>query len=106
VNARWYASVVAVGALAACVGTADSLHVVRGEAPEAGDCEVAVTEAGNAHRLAREKVRGTFAVDYTLGGPFPRNVDIAAYCNGVKVKELRSVSPRGVGDADLGKLAP
>ena len=93
--------------LAACVGTADSLHVVRGEAPEAGDCEVAITEAGNPHRVAREKVQGSFAVDYTLGGPFPRNgVDIAAYCNGVKVKELKGVSPRGTGDANLGKLAP
>jgi hypothetical protein len=93
--------------MAGCVGTADSLHVVKGEAPEVGDCEVTVTEAGDTHRLTSQKVRGAFAVDYTLGGPFPRKVDIAAYCNGIKVKELKNISPRGEGrDADLGKFAP
>jgi hypothetical protein len=99
----------AIGILAvtsACVGTADSLHFVRGEAPAVGGCEVTVTEAGRPDRLTREAVQGPFAVSYTLGGPFPRKVDVVAYCNGVKVKELKSISPRGTGDAELGKIAP
>jgi hypothetical protein len=51
-------------------------------------------------------VTGSFSVSYVASGPFPSKVDVAAYCNGAKVKELKGISPRSTGDTNLGKLAP
>ena len=102
-----YLSVACVLALASgCIGTMDSLHAVKGEAPSAGNCEIAATEAGGARLVEKRKVSGVFSVSYTAGGPFPPKVDVAAYCNGAKVRELKGISPRSEGDTDLGKLAP
>ena len=99
--------VVAMLALASgCAGTVDSLHAVRGEAPLGGNCEVTVTEPDSARVSRKEKVSGAFSVSYTASGPFPPKVDVTAYCDGIKVKELKGISPRNVGDTDLGKLAP
>ena len=84
----------------------DSLHTVKGEAPSARDCEVTVAETDSGRVSAREKVQGVFSVSYMASGPFPSKVDVAAYCNGTKVKELKGISPRAVGEANLGKLAP
>ena len=89
-----------------CVGTMDSLHAVTGEAPAARKCEVTVTEPNTARVSAREKVSGAFSVSYMASGPFPPKVDVTAYCDGVKVKEMKGISPRSMGDTDLGKLAP
>jgi hypothetical protein len=33
-------------------------------------------------------------------------MDIAAYCDGTKVKELKAVAPRQAEEVDLGTLAP
>jgi hypothetical protein len=55
--------------------------------------------------MEKEKVQGQFSVRYIASGPFPPKVDIAAYCNGLKVKELKAVSARA-NEIDLGKLAP
>jgi hypothetical protein len=104
--ARYLTSIGFLALASACVGTIDSLHYVQGEAPSSAGCEVLVSEAGSSHEKAREKVSGSFRVGYTAGGPFPSDVDIAAYCDGVKVKELKGVSPRQVGNTNLGKLAP
>ena len=87
-------------------GTMDSLHYVKGQAPSSSNCEVVVSESGGTHVKAKDNVSGSFAVSYTAGGPFPSKVDVAAYCNGVKVKELKGISPRSAGDTDLGRLAP
>jgi hypothetical protein len=89
-----------------CVGTIDSLHYTKGDAPSAGNCEITVTEADGAYLVKKEKVSGVFSVSYTAGGPFPPKVDVAAFCNGAKTKELRRISPRTAGDTDLGKLLP
>ena len=83
----------------------DSLHAVRGEAPAGANCEITVTERDSA-RVRKEKVSGAFSVSYTSSGPFPPQVDVTAYCDGVKVKEMKGISPRNAGDTDLGKLAP
>ncbi len=104
--ARAVSIVVVLSLAPGCVGTMDSLHEVKGEAPVARDCEVTVTEASDARVRAREKVSGTFSVSYMASGPFPSKVDVAAYCGGVKVKEVKGISPRSMGDTDLGKLAP
>jgi hypothetical protein len=106
-NAARILSIVAVLGLASgCIGTMDSLHAVKGEAPVARDCEVTVAEADSGRVSAREKVSGAFSVSYMASGPFPPKVDVAAYCNGAKVKEMKGISPRHVGDTNLGKLAP
>jgi hypothetical protein len=102
-----YLGVASTLALASgCIGTVDSLHYVSGEAPSAANCEVSISEAGGARQLKSEKVRGAFRVSYIASGPFPPRVDVAAYCDGTKVKEAKGVSPRNVGDTDFGKLAP
>jgi hypothetical protein len=102
-----YLSVAAVLASASsCIGTMDSLHAVKGEAPSAGNCEITVTEADGSRVVEKEKVSGVFSVSYMASGPFPPKVDVAASCNGVKVRELKGISPRNAGDTDLGKLAP
>ena len=88
-----------------CVGTLDSLHVVKGEAPLSDNCEVIVTDPLTAGVIANEKVAGIFSVVYVSGGVLPE-VDVTAYCNGAKVRALKAVAPRNVGDIDLGKLAP
>lgn len=90
----------------ACVGTMDSLHSIKGQAPEDGSCEVTITTAYEPPLVSVRKVRGDFSLGYTAGGPFPPRVDVAAYCNGVKVKERRAIDPRRMGDIDLGTLAP
>ena len=101
------ASVALILAVASgCIGTMDSLHAVKGEAPAGSNCEVTVTEPDSARVSRQEKVSGTFSVSYIASGPFPPKVDVAAYCDGVKVKEMKGISPRNVGDTDLGKLAP
>ena len=84
----------------------DSLHTVNGEAPPASNCEVTVTEADVARVNRKQKVAGAFSVTYMASGPFPPKVDVTAYCDGVKVKEVKGISPRNVGDTNLGKLAP
>jgi hypothetical protein len=84
----------------------DSLHFVKGEAPQGQSCEVAITEARTGRPMEREKVPGKFSLSYTASGPFPPNVDIAAYCNERKVKELRGIGARNLNEIDLGKLAP
>ena len=106
-NAPRISSVVAILVLASgCIGTMDSLHAVRGEAPAGSNCEVTVTQPNNAGVTTKEKVSGPFSVSYMASGPFPPKVDVTAYCDGVKVKEMKGISPRNVGDTDLGKLAP
>ena len=101
-----FSAVLLAALTSGCVGTMDSLHAVKGQAPQTPGCDVAVSEAGTGRLIRKEKVHGNFSVDYTAGGPFPPKVDIAAYCNGTKVKELKAVAPRTVGEIDLGKLAP
>lgn len=93
-------------ALVAACATVDSVHPVKGEAPRTGDCEIAVSETGTARVIRKEKVQGSFSMSFTSSGPFPPNVDVAAYCNGAKVKELKSIAPRNLREIDLGKLAP
>ena len=84
----------------------DSLHAVTGEAPDGSNCEVTVTEPDSARVSRKAKVSGAFSVSYMASGPFPSKVDVTAYCDGVKVKEMKGISPRNAGDTDLGKLAP
>ena len=103
---RYLSVVLILPLMYGCIGTIDSLHAVRGEAPSAGNCEVTVAENDGARLVEREKVSGAFSVRYMASGPFPAKVDVAAYCNGIKVKELKGISPRTAGDIDLGKLAP
>jgi hypothetical protein len=92
--------------VSACVGTMDSLHFVKGETPQGQTCEVTVTEAGTGRPMERERVQGNFSVRYMASGPFPPKVDVSAYCNGVKVKEVKAVGARSANEIDLGKLAP
>lgn len=101
----WLCAVSFVALLVGCVGTVDSLHSVEGEAPNNAECEVKVTTTGTSKVLAQDKVRGKFSVVYVASGPSPSNVDIAANCNGVKVRELNGVAPRPNATIDLGKLA-
>jgi hypothetical protein len=89
-----------------CVGTIDTLHSVKGEAPAVRDCEITVTESHSSRVIEKERVSGAFSVTYMASGPFPPKVDVAAYCNGVKVKEMKGISPRNTGDTNLGTLAP
>jgi hypothetical protein len=56
--------------------------------------------------MEQEKVQGKFSVRYVASGPFPPKVDIAAHCNGVKVKEVKAVGARSANEIELGKLAP
>ena len=95
-----------VAPLAACVGTMDSLHAVNGKAPKDGTCEVRITETSTSRLVKTERVRGIFSVSYQASGPFPATVDIAAYCAGAKVRELKAISARNAGDINLGKIAP
>src|SRR5262245_15504570 len=82
-----------------CVGTMDSLHAVKGEAPHSGSCDISVVDTETGGLLAFREVAGTFSVTYTAGGYVPR-VDVLAYCNNAKVRDLKAVSPRSVGDID------
>jgi hypothetical protein len=84
----------------------DSLHYVTGEAPQSSNCEILVSEIDDSYEKTREKVSGPFRLSYVASGPFPSRVNVAAYCDGTKVKELKGISPRRVGNTDLGKLAP
>ena len=95
-----------VALLSGCVGTIDSLHYVAGEAPTDRGCEVKVLGTGTADVFAHERVRGKFSVGYTSSGPFPPRVDIVAYCDGAKIKELKRIAPRDYGTIDLGQLSP
>jgi len=104
--ARILSIVAVLGLASGCIGTMDSLHAVKGEAPVSRDCEVTVAETQSGRLSAKEKVSGVFSVAYMASGPFPPKVDVAAYCNGAKVKEMKGISPRDVGDTNLGKLAP
>ena len=104
-TAEQYLGLAALLILAPGCGTMDSLHYVTGEAPRAANCEVLITEVDDAYEK-KEQVSGSFKVSYIASGPFPSRVDVAAYCDGMKVKELKGISPRRVGDTDLGKLAP
>jgi len=90
--------------LTGCVGTMDSLHYVVGEAPGNAQCEVRLTEAGTAESIRKETVQGKFRISFTASGPFPSRVDVAAYCDGIKVKELKAVAPRKMDTIDLGEL--
>ena len=100
------ASVLVLALTSACAGTMDSVHTVRGQAPEWRNCEVAVTESGTGRVVQKAGVIGNFSVEYTVGGLFPPTMDIAAYCDGTKVKELKAVAPRRAEEVDLGTLAP
>ena len=84
----------------------DSIHTIKGDAPELRTCDVTVTEAGSARLLRKEQVRGAFSFEFVSAGPLPPKLDIAAYCDGTKVKEVRDIAPRTAGEIDLGKLAP
>jgi hypothetical protein len=55
--------------------------------------------------LQRTAVTGRFSLDYNAGGLFPR-VDVAAYCGGAKVKELKNLALGSEREVDLGKLEP
>jgi hypothetical protein len=92
--------------VSACIGTMDSLHFVKGETPPGQTCEVTVTEAATGRPMEKEQVQGKFSVKYMASGPFPPKVDVSAYCNGVKVKEVKAVVARGANEIDIGKLAP
>jgi hypothetical protein len=105
-SAQRYLRLIGATVLVSGCGTMDSLHYVKGQAPSSSACEVVVSESGGTHVKAQDTVSGSFAVSYTAGGPFPSKVDVAAYCNGIKVKELKGISPRSAGDTDLGTLAP
>ena len=91
---------------AACVGTTDSLHTVEGDAPANASCEVRITEAGTSRLIKEEGVQGKFSVTYMTSGPFPSEIDIAAFCGGAKVREVKNVSPRQAGAVSLGTIAP
>jgi hypothetical protein len=56
--------------------------------------------------MEKEKVEGKFSVRYIASGPFPPRIDIAANCDGVRVKELRAVRAGDANEIDLGTLAP
>jgi hypothetical protein len=84
----------------------DSIHFVKGEAPQGQSCEIAITEARTGRPMEREKVQGNFSVKYIASGPFPPRIDIAAYCNERKVKELKNIRAGHLNEIDLGKLAP
>jgi hypothetical protein len=87
--------------LAAC----DSLHYIRGEAPLGGDCEIRMSEVSEPSRIRTERVQGTFAVRHiAAGGPLAPDVKVAAYCDGIKVRE-ETLTPTD-GDIQLGTLAP
>src|SRR5882762_574941 len=105
-TAERYLGLVALMILAPGCGTMDSLHYVTGEAPRSAHCEILVSEVGDSYEKAKEKVSGSFKVGYIASGPFPSRVNVAAFCDGAKVKELKGISPRRVGNTDLGKLAP
>src|SRR6266850_6281578 len=92
--------------LAACLGTIESLHVVKGEAPQGANCEILISEARSGRVTDVEKVQGSFRVQYVASGPFPPKLNIAAYCDQQKIKELKNVAARGLNEIDLGKLAP
>lgn len=84
-----------------------SVHLIKGHAPEDGSCEVVKTVAFAPPSVSRQTVRGDFAITHIAGGLFPPSVDIVAYCNGVKVKELKGVAPLRAGkEIDLGNVAP
>jgi len=99
-------SAMLVPGLSACVGTADSLHEVRGVAPANDACHVAVLETGTSRVIQSQDVRGEFTMTYSVGGLGSPTVDITATCNGKLVRQLKAVRPRAVGVADLGTLAP
>jgi hypothetical protein len=108
VNLRWnaIAATLVIAPLLGCVGTVDSLHMVQGEAPATGGCAVVISKAGTADVIAKESVRGSFSVMYAASGPIAPSVDISAECFGATVKELKAVSPRSMGNVQLGNLAP
>ena|SRR5260221_10699010 len=96
---------IGTAALVAMLSACDSLHHIKGEAPAGRDCEVVTTTAYSPPVVHTQKVQGKFSLDYTAGGvPFAPRVNIAAYCDGIKVREL-TVSPT-LKDTDLGILAP
>ena len=88
-----------------CVGTMDALHAVEGETVANDLCEVKVTEASSGRLVENVQVRGKFSVTYVASGPFPPTVDVAAFCGGNKVREVKGVGPRD-GTVNLGKIAP
>ena len=97
----------AVLLLLGLVSGCDSLHFIRGQAPEDGGCEITTTAEYTPPISQTQKVRGNFSISHVAGGPFPPPLDIVAYCNGTKVKELKNISPRQMGrDIELGKIAP
>jgi hypothetical protein len=56
--------------------------------------------------LRRDAVIGRFSLDYNAARLFPPRVDVAAYCGGTKVKELKNLAPGSEREVDLGKLEP
>jgi hypothetical protein len=71
-----------------------------------GSCEVSTTTAYDPPAIRTEKVRGKFKIGHTGAGLFAPRFDVVAFCDGVKVKELKNLFPLYVGDVDLGTLAP
>ncbi|HEY1286819.1 MAG TPA: hypothetical protein VGF58_00730 [Burkholderiales bacterium] len=99
-------STLLVAVLAACATTtANFPYRVNGETPQAASCEVVVAESATGRVLQRTAVTGRFSLDYNAGGLFPR-VDVAAYCGGAKVKELKNLALGSEREVDLGKLEP
>jgi hypothetical protein len=92
--------------LLGCVGTMDSVHTVEGEAPADARCEVRVLRSGTSEVIKQQAVSGRFSISYLASGPAPGKVDVTAYCNGSKVREVPAFAPRGMEVIDLGVLAP
>jgi hypothetical protein len=101
-------SALLVAALAAaCAGpTTDFPYRVNGETPQAVSCEVVVAESATGRVLRRDAVIGRFSLAYNAARLFPPRVDVAAYCGGAKVKELKNLAPGSEPEVDLGKLEP
>ena len=101
---RSSALLVAVLAAACATTTTDFPYRVNGEAPQAATCEVVVAESSTGRVLRRDGVIGRFSLDYNAARLFPPRVDIAAYCGGTKVKELKDLAPGSEREVNLGKL--
>ena len=103
---RLHALLVPVLAAACATTTTDFPYRVSGETPQAANCEVVVAESATGRVLRRDAVIGRFSLDYNAAKLFPPRVDVAAYCGGAKVKELKNLAPASERQVDLGKLEP
>jgi hypothetical protein len=104
--ARLSALLVPLLAAACATKTTDFPYRVNGETPQAATCEVVVAESATGRVLRRDAVVGRFSLDYNAARLFPPRVDVAAYCGGTKVKELKNLAPGSEPEVDLGKLEP